>query len=186
MDSLLLWLTTSAGIYCVFILATAIERLVEVKISNRNAAWSFEQGGVEKGKGHYPFMVVLHTGFLFACIAEVVLLDRQFNPALGGVMIALAVFCQGLRWWCITSLGQRWNTRVILVPGLKRLTNGPYKFFSHPNYVAVVLEGFAIPLMHNAIFTCVAFTVLNAGLLWVRIRCEEQALQELLETPNAT
>ena len=101
-------------------------------------------------------------------------------------MIALAVFCQGLRWWCITSLGQRWNTRVILVPGLKRLTNGPYKYFSHPNYVAVVLEGFAIPLMHNAIFTCAAFTILNAGLLWVRIRCEEQALQELLEAPNAT
>ena len=179
------WLSTSAGIYTLFILATAIERLYEVRVSNRNAAWSFDQGGVERGKGHYPFMVVLHTGFLFACIGEVLLLDRSFLPSLGWPMLGLAIGCQALRWWCITSLGHRWNTRVILVPGLKRLTNGPYRFFSHPNYVAVVLEGFALPLLHTAVWTCVGFTILNAGLLWVRIRCEEQALQELLENANA-
>jgi methyltransferase len=176
----------SAIAYTIFITLTAIERLIEVRISNRNANWSFEQGGIEKGKGHYPFMVFLHTGFLFACLAEVWLLEREFDPILGYPMLALAILCQLLRWWCISSLGKRWNTRVILVPGLPRLTNGPYRFFSHPNYVAVVLEGLAIPLLHSAYWTAIGFTILNAGLLYIRISCEESALQELLGVNNGT
>ena len=170
----------SAIVYSIFIGLTAAERLLEVQISNRNAKWSFDQGGVEKGKGHYPYMVILHTGFLFACVGEVWFFEREFKPALGYPMLVLAVLCQLLRWWCIGSLGKRWNTRVILVPGLPRLTNGPYRYFSHPNYVAVVLEGFALPLLHSAYITSIAFTVLNAWLLYVRISCEETALQELL------
>ena len=170
--------------YTVFMALTALERLVEVRISNRNAQWSFDQGGIEKGKGHYPFMVILHTGFLIGCVAEVWLLNPSFNPWLGYPMLLLAILCQGLRWWCISSLGQRWNTRVILVPGLPRLTNGPYRFFRHPNYVAVVLEGFALPLMYSAVWSAGIFTILNAWLLYVRIKCEEQALQEFLESQN--
>lgn len=171
----------SSGLYILLIVLTSIERLFEVKVSNRNAKWSFEQGGVEKGKGHYPFMVVLHTAFLIGCVTEVLLLKPSFNPMLGYPMLMLAFLCQGLRWWCITSLGNRWNTRVILVPGLDRITGGPYRFFKHPNYVAVVLEGFALPLIFSAYWTAGIFTILNACLLYVRIKCEEQALQELLE-----
>lgn len=165
--------------YSALIGLTGLERLVEVAVSLRNAAWSMAQGGVEHGRGHYPFMVVLHTGFLAACVAEVWLLDRPFLPWLGVPMLVLALFCQGLRWWCITSLGRRWNTRVIIVPGLPPVTGGPYRWIRHPNYVAVVLEGLALPLIHSAWITALAFTILNAALLIVRIRCENTALASL-------
>jgi methyltransferase len=170
---------TSATLYLGLIALTALERLVEVRVSLRHAAWSLARGGYEVGREHYPFMVVLHTGFLIGCAAEVLLLDRPFLPWLGWPMLALALACQVLRWWCITTLGERWNTRVILVPGLPRVTSGPYRYLDHPNYVAVVLEGIALPLIHSAWITALTFTVLNALLLRVRIRCENAALAEL-------
>lgn len=170
---------TSAVGYTLLIGVTALERLVEMVVSRRNAAWSLARGGREVGQGHYPFMVVLHTGFLLACVGEVWLLDRPFLPALGWPLIAAAVLAQGLRWWCITTLGPRWNTRVLIVPDLPRVTHGPYRFLRHPNYVVVVAEGLILPLIHSAWITAVTFTVLNAILLWVRLRCEEQALREL-------
>lgn len=166
----------SLWLYAGFMALTGLERVAEMIISKRNAAWSFEQGGVEHGRGHFPFMVVLHTGFLFGCVAEAWLLARPFVPILGFAMLALALLSQGIRWWVITTLGQRWNTRVIVVPGLAPITGGPYRWLRHPNYVAVVIEGVALPLMHSAWITAIAFTVLNAGLLWVRIRCENRAL----------
>jgi methyltransferase len=173
-------------LYIIFIVLTGIERLVEVSVSNRNAAWSFEQGGIERGKGHYPFMVVLHTGFLIGAVAEVVLMERTFDVMFGSIWLFVAVACQALRWWCINSLGKRWNTRVILVPNLPRVRTGPYKYLSHPNYVIVALEGLALPLIHNAYWTAAVFMILNAGLMWVRIRCEEAALQELCSEPLTT
>ncbi len=173
------------ALYVAVIAATGLERLVELVVARRNAAWSFARGGVEHGRGHFPFMVVLHTGFLFACVAEVVLLQRPFVPPLGGAMIALALACQGLRWWCIRTLGPQWNTRVIVVPDLSPITGGPYRWLRHPNYVAVALEGLALPLIHGAWITAATFTVLNLGLMVVRIRTEEAALATLTppETP---
>lgn len=93
-------------------------------------------------------------------------------------MLAVLAAAQGLRWWCIRSLGPRWNTRVIVVPGLPLVAKGPYRWrrLRHPNYVAVVAEGVALPLVHTAWVTAVVFTVLNAVLLRVRIRCENRAL----------
>ena len=84
-----------------------------------------------------------------------------------------------LRWWCITTLGQQWNTRVVVIPGAARVDGGPYRFFSHPNYVAVVAEGIALPLVHTAWITALVFTVLNAALLGVRIATENAALATL-------
>ena len=94
-------------------------------------------------------------------------------------MLALVVASQALRWWCIATLGRRWNTRVIVVPGLAPVTSGPYRFLRHPNYVAVVVEGIALPLVHAAWITALVFTVLNAALLAVRIRVEDAALATL-------
>ncbi len=159
--------------------AVALERLAELAVSRRNAAWSFARGGVEHGRGHWPAMVMLHLAFLVAAPLEVWLLDRVFVAALGWPMLGLVVAAQVLRWWCITTLGPQWNTRVIVVPGLARVTGGPYRFLPHPNYVAVVVEGFALPLVHSAWLTAAAFTVLNAALLTVRIRCENAALASL-------
>jgi methyltransferase len=93
--------------------------------------------------------------------------------------VAVVVAAQGLRWWCIRTLGQQWNTRVMVIPGAQRVDGGPYRFFSHPNYVAVVAEGIALPLVHTAWITALVFTVLNAALLAVRIATENAALATL-------
>jgi len=86
---------------------------------------------------------------------------------------------QALRWWCITTLGHQWNTRVVVIPDAARVTGGPYRFFSHPNYVAVVVEGIALPLVHTAWITATVFTVLNFFVLQTRIGVENTALARL-------
>jgi len=165
--------------YVALIVAVAVERLVELVVSKRNLTWSRARGGIEFGAGHYPFMVVLHTGLLAACLIEAIGLHRPFVPALGWAMLAIVLAAQALRWWCIATLGQQWNTRVVVVPGATRVRGGPYRLFDHPNYVAVVLEGAALPLVHSAWITAIAFSGLNAGLLAVRIRTENAALASL-------
>ncbi|WP_127782821.1 isoprenylcysteine carboxyl methyltransferase family protein [Rhodococcus sp. X156] len=165
--------------FTVLVALVGVERLAELVIARRNLAWSRERGGRESGAGHYPAMVVLHTGLLVGCLLEVWLADPPFIPGLGWPMLALVVAAQGLRWWCITTLGPQWNTRVVVVPDLPRITHGPYRLIPHPNYVAVVVEGVALPLVHTAWVTAVVFTVLNAALLTVRIRSENHALAAL-------
>lgn len=165
--------------FTVLVAAVAVERLAELVVSQRNAAWSLGRGGVETGRGHYPVMVVLHTGLLAGALVEVWLRRPDFVPALGWTMLALVAASQALRWWCIGTLGHRWNTRVIVVPGLAPVTSGPYRWMSHPNYVAVVAEGVALPLVHSAWVTALVFSVCNAVLLAVRIRVENEALATL-------
>ena len=163
--------------FCALVAAVGLERVLELGIAQRNAAWASARGGVESGRGHYPFMALLHAGLLVGAVAEVWLLDRPFLPALGWSMLALVCGAQALRYWCITSLGRQWNTRVIVVPGLRRVTDvGPYRWLRHPNYVVVVIEGIALPMVHTAWLTATIFTVLNAALLRVRLRVEEAAL----------
>jgi methyltransferase len=173
-------MSTSLWLYVGLIVLVGLERVAELVVSLRNARWSFERGGVESGKGHYPFMVVLHTGFLAGCLVEAIVADRPFIPALGWTMLAVVLVAQGLRWWCITVLGHQWNTRVIVVPGLSLVAAGPYRWIRHPNYVAVVAEGIALPLVHTAWITAVLFLLLNIPLLTVRIRAEEAALDTAL------
>ncbi|MGZ5396977.1 MAG: isoprenylcysteine carboxyl methyltransferase family protein [Mycobacterium sp.] len=165
--------------YVLLISVIAVERLAELVVSKRNWAWSRECGGVEFGAGHYPVMVVLHIGLLAGCLVEVFALARPFIPALGWSMLAVVLAAQALRWWCISTLGHQWNTRVIVVPGAPRVTGGPYRLIPHPNYVAVVLEGIALPLVHSAWITALVFTALNAELLRTRIKVENRALASL-------
>lgn len=168
------------GLLLVVVGATAVERVGELVVSARNARWAFARGGVESGRGHFGAMVALHTALLVAPVVEVVVADRPFLPWLGWTALAAVVAAQGLRWWCIATLGRRWNTRVIVVPGLPLVARGPYRVLRHPNYLAVVLEGVALPLVHTAWITALAFTVLNAVLLLgFRIPAEERALAEL-------
>ncbi len=165
--------------YVLLIALVGLERLAELVVAQRNLAWSRARGGVEFGASHYPVMVLLHTGLLVGCLVEVLMLDRPFIPALGWPMLAVLIAAQGLRWWCITSLGRQWNTRVVVVPGAPRVTGGPYRLIPHPNYVAVVAEGIALPLVHSAWITALIFTVLNALLLSRRISIENSALARL-------
>ncbi|MFD1718825.1 isoprenylcysteine carboxyl methyltransferase family protein [Georgenia deserti] len=163
-------------LFTVLILAVGAERLAELRVARRNAAWSFARGGVESGQGHYRVMVALHTGLLVGALAEVWLRRPELPGALAVMMLVLAAGSQALRWWCIATLGPRWNTRIIVVPDLPLVASGPYRWMRHPNYVAVVVEGFALPLVHGAWLTASIFTVANAALLAVRIRAENRAL----------
>lgn len=163
--------------YGLLIAAVAAERVAELVVSQRNLSWSREHGGVEYGAGHYPAMVALHTGLLAGCLVEASF--RAFVPALGWPMLVLVFAAQALRWWCIGTLGRQWNTRVVVIPDAPRVTRGPYRYMTHPNYVAVVVEGAALPLVHTAWVTAAVFTVLNAVVLRTRIRVENAALGAL-------
>src|SRR4051812_22131680 len=96
---------TSPWLFTGLVVLVGLERLAELVVSKRHAAWAFSRGGVERGQSHYPIMVALHTGLLVGAVAEVWLADRPFVPALGWVMLALVVASQALRWWCIATLG---------------------------------------------------------------------------------
>ncbi|CAN5660007.1 isoprenylcysteine carboxyl methyltransferase family protein [soil metagenome] len=167
---------TSLVFFTVVVALVGVERLVELVVSQRNAAWSLEQGGRELGREHYPFMVVLHTGLLAGMLVEAWVVRPDVPVLLAGSMLVLAIGSQALRWWCIRTLGRQWNTRVIVVPGLSLVRSGPYRLVPHPNYVAVVVEGVALPLVHAAWVTALVFTALNAALLTVRVRVENAAL----------
>ena len=162
--------------YYLLVLAVGIERVVELVVSKRNAQWSFAQGAKEFGRPHYPVMVVLHTALLVGCVLEPWALHRPFIAWLGWPMLAVVALSQGLRWWCIATLGRRWNTRVIVLPHAPLVAQGPYRWLHHPNYVAVVAEGLALPLVHTAWLTAAIFTVANAALLRVRLQVENSAL----------
>jgi methyltransferase len=170
---------TSLLAFTVVVVLVAFERVAEMIVSRRNAEWSFERGGVESGQRHFPVMVVLHTAFLVGMLVEAWWRRPDVPGALAWSMLAIAVACQAGRWWCIQALGRHWNTRVIVVPGTSPVLRGPYRFLSHPNYVIVVVEGIALPLVHAAWISAVVFTVLNAALLTVRIRVEADALRGL-------
>jgi methyltransferase len=167
---------TSQLLFTALVLAVGVERLVELALSKRHAAWAFSRGGEEFGRGHFPAMVALHTALLVCALAEVWMLERPFLPILGWAALTVVIASQTLRWWCIATLGRQWNTRVIVVPGLPLVGSGPYRLLRHPNYLAVVLEGAALPLVHSAWATAAGFTVLNAALLARRIQVEERAL----------
>jgi len=171
--------SSSTALFLLIVGLTAFERIVELRLGSRNRRWSMERGGIEFGQRHWPWMVTLHTGFLLSMVAEVLLLPTDPIAALTVLMLVMALASQGLRWWCIRSLGPRWNPRVIIVPGTAVVRQGPYRWFKHPNYIAVAVEGIALPMIHHCWRTALGFTLFNAILMVVRIRCENTALEQL-------
>ncbi len=169
--------------YVVLLVAVACERMAEIVVSTRHAAAMLARGGKEYGTGHYPVMVALHTALIVGCLVEVLVADREFIPALGWSMLLVVVVSQVLRWWCIATLGEQWNTRVIVSPTMPLVARGPYRWLRHPNYVAVVAEGLALPLVHTAWVTALVFTVANVALLTVRISVENAALATAPASP---
>ena len=172
---------SSEVLYTVVIGLVVLQRLAELAVSRRNVRRLRARGGIEVGAAHYPWMVALHVAFLASCIAEPWLLDRPVRPFLStGMLIVLAVG-MGLRVWTLATLGDRWTTRVMVVPGEVPVTTGPYRFLKHPNYLAVVLEIFAIPMVHTAWLTATVFSILNAVMLRIRISAEELALNRFTQ-----
>jgi len=170
-------MSATQRLYLLLVLAVVIERAVELVITRRNLAWARARGAREHGAGHYPWMVATHGFFLVACPLEVVALDRQFVPLLGAPMLGLVAAAMALRYWAIAALGRRWTTRVVVLPELPVVTGGPYRWLRHPNYLAVVIEVAALPLVHTAWITAVVFSAANALVLRRRITAEETALR---------
>jgi len=177
-------LSPSQWWYLALVALVVLVRLVELGVAKRHLRWARAHGGVEYGASHYPVMVALHVALFLGCVLEVVLADPPFLPWLGWPMLAVLVGAHALRWWCIRTLGTQWNTRVVIVPGLALKTGGPYRWLRHPNYVAVVAEGVALPLVHTNWVTATAFTLANLVLLRVRIRVEEAALATAPSPPS--
>jgi methyltransferase len=158
------------------LLAVAAERVAELAVSGRNARRLLARGAVEAGRGHYPAMVAFHVALLLACFAEPALLPGRWPVSATWTAAALVLLAQGLRWWVVATLGGRWTTRVLVLPGAAPIRSGPYRWLRHPNYLAVAVEVLALPLATGAWRTALVATALDAVLLRVRIRAEERAL----------
>ena len=154
------------------------ERALELVLAERNRRWAKLQGGRESGQWHYPIIIGMHALFYLSLAVEGKYLARGWNP-LWPVWLALLVLAQALRVWAIASLGRFWNTRIVVVPGFRPVVRGPYRFIRHPNYLAVVIEIFAVSVLCGAYLTALVFSALNAVVLHIRIREEEQALAEV-------
>lgn len=167
----------SRWLFTALIALVGLERLVELRLASRNRRWLLARGAVEVGESHYPWMVMLHSTFLLAAPMEVWFLERPLIPPLALAMLLLLMVAMALRYWVVVTLGRRWTTRVLRAKE-PRIKAGPFRFLDHPNYLAVVLEIAALPLVHTAWLTALTYSILNASLLRTRIRVEETALRE--------
>lgn len=159
----------------------AVQRLLELALSKRNERRARARGAVERGRGHYPFMVALHAGWLLSTLIEGLLRGPDL-PAYWPLALAAFLIVQPLRYWAIHALGDSWNTRILVVPGAKLVRRGPYRYLKHPNYVVVVVEILSLPLIFGAWTTALVFSALNVALLYARIREEDRALADLART----
>jgi methyltransferase len=168
----------SASLLLVLAVAfVAAQRLFELVLARRNERRTRARGAVERGQRHYLSIVALHTLWLISTLVEGLLRGPEL-PAFWPVPLALFLLVQPLRYWAIFSLGERWNTKILVLPGEQPVRRGPYRYLDHPNYVVVVVEILAFPLIFGAWITALACTVLNAVVLSIRIREENRALSE--------
>jgi methyltransferase len=147
-----------------------LQRIGELLLARRNTARLRAQGAVEVGAGHYPVIVALHAAWLIGLWA------LAWNAPLNLPLLVVFLVLQGLRLWVLASLGPRWTTRILVLPGEPLVRTGPYRFLRHPNYVVVVAEIAVLPLAFGLVWYAVVFSALNAILLTIRIRAEDRAI----------
>jgi methyltransferase len=152
------------------------QRLIELCLAWRNTRRLREIGGVEFGAAHYPLIVVMHAAWITG------LLILGHGRTLAPVWLAIFVLLQAGRLWVIASLGRRWTTRVIVLPGAAPVMRGPYRWLRHPNYLVVVLEIAVVPLALGLPVYALIFSAANAALLAYRIRSENEALARAAPT----
>jgi methyltransferase len=165
-------------IFLVLVILLGIQRLGELRLSSRHERRILDLGGYEYAPGQFRLMRVLHVAWFLAMIVEVFGLQRPFHPGLAIIAALAFVAGQVLRYAAIQTLGERWTVRVMILPGAKPISGGIYRFMRHPNYLGVILEIAAVPLLHSAYFTATIFSIANALLLIWRIQTEEAALRE--------
>ena len=168
---------SASALLVLVVVLVACQRLFELVLAKRNERRTRARGAVERGQRHYLSIVALHTLWLVSTLIEGLLLGPEL-PVFWPVPLALFLLVQPLRYWAIFSLCERWNTKILVLPGEKPVRRGPYRYLDHPNYVVVVVEILTFPLIFGAWITALVFTVLNAAILSVRIREENRALSE--------
>lgn len=162
--------------YLVLLAVAGLGRLMELGISRRNQK-NLEKQGVRKiAEPHFRWMVFTHGAVLACAALEVILLDRPLIPWLAIAMTALFVFSNALRWWVIRTLAGHWNVEVMASSRVGVVTSGPYRWIRHPNYVAVVIELFSLPMIHTAWITALAGTLADLEILRRRLRVEDGVL----------
>ncbi|MFC4618853.1 isoprenylcysteine carboxyl methyltransferase family protein [Camelliibacillus cellulosilyticus] len=165
--------------FIVLILFVACQRMVELVIAKRNERRLRAMGAYEIGGEHYKWIVLLHALFLFVLISEVLLFHKKPAPWFW-IPFGVFLIAQVARVWAIMSLGLFWNTKIIILPGADVVARGPYRYVRHPNYLIVFLEILTLPLIFQAYFTAILFTLLNAVfIIGVRVPDEEKALFEV-------
>jgi methyltransferase len=155
----------------IILTAVTLQRAGELGLSRYNTLRLLARGAVEVAPGHYPFVVAVHGAWL----ASLWLWGRD-HPVVGMALLVYLLL-QGLRFWVMCTLGARWTTRIIVLPGQPLVSAGPYRFLSHPNYVVVAGEIAVLPLALGLPLLAVVFTVLNSAVLAIRISAENRALR---------
>lgn len=157
--------------FIIFISVFILQRLSELYISRQNEKWLLQNGAIEYGQSHYPYIVAMHTLFIISMIAEYIL---QGGTPISYVFLGLFILVLLFKYWALSSLGKYWNTKIYRIPGVYPIKKGPYKLFKHPNYMEVICEIAIIPMVFNLYYTAIIFTVLNAVMLSIRISVENK------------
>jgi methyltransferase len=162
-------------LFWILICLVIFQRLAELIVARRNERIVRSEGAVEFDRKGYGVIVAMHVAFFVSLAGEYIFLNRHLN-SYWIILISVFIAAQILRYWAITSLGNYWNTRILVIPDSGPIKKGPYKYVNHPNYIAVAIEIAVLPLIFSCYLTSVLFTVVNAVLLSRRIKIEEEAL----------
>lgn len=164
--------------FAMFIAALALQRLSELWIAKRNAAWIQSQGGYEVGAEHYKWMVMMHFGWFLAMVTEYVARQPAL-PEFWRMWFGIFLIAQVGRYVVIATLGKFWNTRIFILPNAPKVEKGIYRYVKHPNYWIVRAEIFVAPMIFGLFVTAIIFSILNYAMLRVRIKAEEEALKAM-------
>jgi len=161
--------------FIIFISVFILQRLSELCVARRNEKWLLTNGAIEYGRGHYPYIVLLHFFFILSMIGEY---SMRSDPHIDYFIAGLFLSLIALKIWIIASLGTYWNTKILRISGMTPIKKGPYKYFKHPNYIIVVCEFIVVPLVFHLYWTAIIFSILNAFMLLVRIQAENRVWAE--------
>jgi methyltransferase len=157
--------------FILFISFLILQRLSELYISSRNEKWLLQNGAIQYGQSHYPYMVAMHTLFIISIITEY---NLRGGMTMSWILLVAFLVVLAFKFWALSSLGKYWNTKIYRIPGVYPVKKGPYKIFKHPNYMEVVCEIAIIPLVFHLYYTAIIFSLLNIAMLTVRIRVENK------------
>jgi methyltransferase len=168
--------------FWIFFALLVSQRFLELLLAKRNEQIVKSKGALEFDRDGYKYIVATHVAFLISLVLERFSLQRELNK-FWVVFLLIFLIAQILRYWAISSLGVYWNTKVLVVPGSELVSTGPYKYFKHPNYIAVIAEIAVIPLIFSCYLTSILFSIVNLILIRRRIKIEENALDNIRRNP---